>query len=354
MKTRALVFLTTTLIALAGCKQKPPTMTGLYEAHIGDPPEHMSLDFRPDHKVMIRRLSDNNPFVVESDYTLKGDHLTIKQFGFEKMTGYLELNLEGDTLIAANGKGFVKVAPGKTFSPVERANAEVEAQEKLAAARLLEQKNKAAQIDLEKTKISAKEAEFKLRAAELQKEVEASNQKNKADETQAAAARAEALEKRKIARATAIAHLPQFTNQTVTLHGIDGSTYSDVSLVRASASGITYSTLAKGAPGFVWYTNLVIDDMARVGVDTNILPSAEELADAKLKDDLYRKQQAVLASTAAEDAHNAYVATLLAKSRQGDRASQQALKGMGLNPYTGTPMPDPSTAAARFRSRYGQ
>ena len=106
MKTWGVIFVGTITLAffLAGCNRGSSKLQGVYEANIGQPPEHISLEFRSDQKVLVRRLSDKNPFVVESDYTLKNGRVSIKQFGFVAMSGYLELSIQGDTLIAVSGR----------------------------------------------------------------------------------------------------------------------------------------------------------------------------------------------------------------------------------------------------------
>ncbi len=350
MKTQTALALVLVL-SLVGCHHKPAGLSGVYEAQIGKPPEHISLAFRSDQKVEIRRLSEKNPFVVESDYTVKNGRLSIKQFGFVAMNAYLELNIQGDTLIAANGDGFIKSVPGKAYTPVERANAEVEAQANLAAARLQEEQNKAAHLQLENMKIAAQEAEFKLRVEEVRKQVEADAERAKAEAAKAETGKAEAIERRKAAKSAAVTGLPHFTNQVATIHTVDGAVYTNVLLIKAIPGGIMYGFSDRSGAGLLSYTNVVLEDLVKFGVDTNIVPSAEELAELKVKDAEYRKQQAT-GAVANDEARRKYISSLADKARRGDRQAYQTLKGMGLSPYTGSPLSQTSEQD-EFRRRYG-
>jgi hypothetical protein len=95
----------------------------------------------------------------------------------------------------------------------------------------------------------------------------------------------------------------------------------------------------------------MVDDLVRFGIDLNILPTEEELAELKAKDAEYRKQMSIDGAVATGAARKKYIAGLVDRVRHGDRQASQMLKNMGLNPYTGNPVP--KTAVNSPSTRYG-
>jgi hypothetical protein len=232
------------------------------------------LDFRGNGKVIVRDLSSS--VIDETEYTVERGVVVIKVFKFFGVNGSLELSMDGDALVAADGRRYTKDTSGRTYTPAERVQEAARAQAEAAKAR-----SEAAKARSEADKIKA-EAEAKLRMAEMtaQAEAEAARAKIEAEKT-------EAIKRANAAKAAALAHLPSFTNQIVTITNLGGAVYTNIALVRASPDGIVYRTTDGAGGGCISYTNLSPDVLETFGIDTNCISIAQERAELKAAADAY-------------------------------------------------------------------
>lgn len=269
------------ILAVTGCSHKP---SGVYLSQSRADPQ-VCLDFRTKGKVIFRDLSRDlsGAFVAESDYIVHKDVLVIKAFNLFGVKGSYELSIDGDTLVAANGMRFVKDTSGRTYTPLERANEAAKAQAQTEKEKAEREK---AQIEADRvaTEARRKREEANARQQEEERQLAIARQ---AEIVNAARAKSEAAEKAKEAKVAAIASLPTFTNQIVTIVPLQGEVCSNIAVVRASLDGIVYTVPDSASGGCISYTNLSLDDFTRFGVDTNLIAVAQERAVVRSQADAY-------------------------------------------------------------------
>lgn len=286
-------------LVFAGCTHEP---SGVYVSQ-ADKEDQICLDFRPQGKVIIRDLSAplSDPFVVESEYTQTRDIIVIKAFNVFGINGALELSINGSTLVAANGVKFVKDKSGRKYTPLERAKEVAKAEAEAMEVRIRqkaaweEARRVAAEKELAQMHEAAKERD------ERSRELAAASMAKAEDE----AAKSRALQKANAAKIAAIASLPTFTNQIVTIVTSEGVGYTNISLIRASLDGIIYLVPESTIGGCIYYTNLALDDFARFNIDTNCIAIAEERAIVRSKAEAYESSIMAQQGTAAAAAFRA-------------------------------------------------